>query len=37
MNVIEYGHVRPVDRTRALFGQVMWYVSASAGLFALGA
>lgn len=28
---------RPVDRTRTLFGQVMWYVAATAGLFALGA
>ena len=37
MNVMEYGQVRPVDRTRALFGQVMWYVAATAGLFALGA
>jgi modulator of FtsH protease len=24
------------DRTRALFGQVMWYVAATAGFFALG-
>jgi modulator of FtsH protease len=37
MNVVEYGRVRPVDRTRALFGRVMWYVAATAGLFALGA
>ena len=37
MNIIEYGGVRPVDRTRTLFGQVMWYVAATAGLFALGA
>ncbi len=26
-----------MDRTRTLFGQVMWYVAATAGLFALGA
>lgn len=32
-----YGQVRAVDRTRSLFGQVMWYVAATAGLFALGA
>jgi modulator of FtsH protease len=37
MNVVEYGRVRPVDRTRTLFGRVMWYVAATAGLFALGA
>jgi uncharacterized protein len=37
MNTMEYGAVRAVDRTRALFGQVMWYVAATAGLFALGA
>ena len=24
------------DRTRTLFGQVMWYVAATAGVFALG-
>ncbi len=24
------------DRTHALFGQVMWYVAATAGFFALG-
>jgi FtsH-binding integral membrane protein len=37
MNTIEYGRVRPVDQTRTLFGQVMWYAAATAGLFALGA
>jgi modulator of FtsH protease len=37
MKTIEYGGVRPVDRTRTLFGQVMGYVAATAGLFALGA
>jgi len=29
--------VRPVDRTHTLFGQVMGYAAATAGLFALGA
>jgi modulator of FtsH protease len=37
MNTIEYGGVRPVDRTHTLFAQVMWYAAATAGLFALGA
>jgi hypothetical protein len=37
MSIIEYGGVRPVDRTRTLFAQVMGYVAATAGLFALGA
>ncbi|HEX2357946.1 MAG TPA: Bax inhibitor-1 family protein [Micromonosporaceae bacterium] len=37
MTITEYGRVRPVDRTRTLFGQVMWYVAVTAGLFALGA
>jgi modulator of FtsH protease len=37
MNIVAYGQVGPVDRTRALFGQVMWYVAATAGLFAFGA
>jgi modulator of FtsH protease len=37
MNIIEQAEVRPVDRTRTLFGQVMWYVAATTGLFALGA
>lgn len=37
MNTIEYGGVRPADRTHTLFGQVMWYAAVTAGLFALGA
>jgi modulator of FtsH protease len=37
MTLAEYGRLQPVDRTRTLFGQVMWYVAATAGLFALGA
>ena len=37
MSTLEYGLVRPADRTRTLFGQVMWYVAATAGAFALGA
>ncbi|HEU4426442.1 MAG TPA: hypothetical protein VFR67_28205 [Pilimelia sp.] len=37
MTLTEYGRVRAVDRIRTLFGQVMWYVAATAGLFALGA
>ena len=37
MNITAYGQVRAVDRTRTLFGQVMWYVAATAGLFELGA
>jgi modulator of FtsH protease len=37
MNALDYGLVRSADRTRTLFGQVMWYVAATAGLFALGA
>lgn len=32
-----YGGVGLANRTRTLFGQVMWYVAATAGLFALGA
>jgi uncharacterized protein len=31
-----YGVASP-DRTRTLFGQTMWYVAATAGMFALGA
>jgi hypothetical protein len=33
-----YGGVAagPADRTRTLFGQVMWYVALTAGVFALG-
>jgi FtsH-binding integral membrane protein len=37
MRTIEYAPVRPGDRTRTLFSQVMWYVAGTAGLFALGA
>lgn len=37
MNTIEYTAVRRGDRTHTLFAQVMWYVAATAGLFALGA
>jgi modulator of FtsH protease len=37
MTLTAYGRVRAADRTRTLFGQVMWYVAATAGLFALGA
>lgn len=37
MNIIDYSQVRAVDRTRTLFGQVIWYVAATAGVFALGA
>jgi modulator of FtsH protease len=37
MDTMEYRVIRPVDRTHTLFGQVMWYVAATAGLFALGA
>jgi FtsH-binding integral membrane protein len=33
----EYGSVGTQNRTRTLFGQVMWSVAATAGLFALGA
>ncbi|HME46807.1 Bax inhibitor-1/YccA family protein [Mycobacterium sp.] len=31
-----YRGVGETDRTRTLFGQVMWYVAATAGMFALG-
>ena len=31
-----YGAASP-DRTRTLFGQTMWYVAATTGMFALGA
>ena len=37
MTLTEYRRVRPLDRTRTLFGQVMWYVAATAGLLTLGA
>ncbi len=36
MNSMDYGGVGTANRTRTLFGQVMWYVAATAGLFALG-
>jgi FtsH-binding integral membrane protein len=35
MTLTEYGRVRSVDRTRTLFGRVMWYVAATAGRRAL--
>jgi FtsH-binding integral membrane protein len=37
MSSPDYGGVGVENRTRTLFGQVMWYVAATAGLFALGA
>ena len=37
MSSAEYGAVGVQNRTRTLFGQVMWSVAATAGLFALGA
>jgi FtsH-binding integral membrane protein len=37
MSSAEYGIVGVQNRTRTLFGQVMWSVAATAGLFALGA
>jgi FtsH-binding integral membrane protein len=37
MSSFDYGGVGVENRTRTLFGQVMWYVAATAGLFALGA
>ncbi|MEE6176081.1 Bax inhibitor-1/YccA family protein [Mycobacterium sp. 050134] len=37
MSSAEYGAVGVQNRTRTLFGQVMWLVAATAGLFALGA
>ncbi len=37
MSSSNYGAVGVVNRTRTLFGQVMWFVAATAGLFALGA
>jgi modulator of FtsH protease len=37
MSSADYGTVGVQDRTRTLFGQVMWTVAATAGLFALGA
>src|ERR1700679_3167437 len=37
MSSADYGAVGVQNRTRTLFSQVMWAVSATAGLFALGA
>ena len=37
MRSADYGAVGVQNRTRTLFGQVMWAVAATAGLFALGA
>jgi FtsH-binding integral membrane protein len=37
MNSVAYGGVQPVSRTRILFSQVMAYVAATAGFFAVGA
>ena len=37
MSSADYGAVEVQNRTRTLFGEVMWAVSATAGLFALGA
>jgi FtsH-binding integral membrane protein len=37
VSTAEYGAVGVQNRTRTLFGQVMWSVAATAGLFALGA
>ena len=36
MSSPDYGTVGVENRTRTLFGQVMWFVAATAGLFALG-
>ena len=33
MSTVDY---RGANQTRTLFGQVMWYVGATAGFFALG-
>ncbi len=33
---MDYGGAGVANRTRTLFGQVMWYVAGTAGLFALG-
>jgi hypothetical protein len=33
MSTVDY---RGANQTRTLFGQVMWYVAATAGFFALG-
>lgn len=37
MSSVEYGSLGMRNRTRTLFGQVMWAVAATAGLFAVGA
>ncbi|MDT5117979.1 MAG: uncharacterized protein QOE30_3718, partial [Mycobacterium sp.] len=37
MSSAEYGAVGVQNRTRTLFGQVMWLVAATGGLFAIGA
>lgn len=37
MSSANYGAIGVQNRTRTLFGQVMWSVAATAGLFALGA
>jgi FtsH-binding integral membrane protein len=37
MSTAEYGAIGVQNRTRTLFGQVMWLVAATAGLSALGA
>jgi FtsH-binding integral membrane protein len=37
MSSAEYGAIGVQNRTRTLFGQVMWSVATTAGLFALGA
>jgi FtsH-binding integral membrane protein len=36
MNAADYNELGVVNRSRSLFGQVMWYVAATAALFALG-
>ena len=37
MSSPDYGAVSVQNRTRTLFAQVMWFVAATAGLFAVGA
>jgi modulator of FtsH protease len=36
MSAADYDQPGVANRTRSLFGQVMWYVAATAGMFALG-
>jgi FtsH-binding integral membrane protein len=36
MNAADYNELGVANHTRSLFGQVMWYVAATAGMFALG-